>query len=118
MNRRVGVLAVLLVACVVAMIAWFPGHSEVTPSRVLRAPMSASVGSDGGSWYCAGRDVGAGDAVVKHSVLMSAPGDSAANVRLDGFSEENAPGPRRSLWSPVRPWCSMWHPSSARRRSA
>lgn len=92
MNRRVNVLAVVLVASVVAMVSWYSGHSEVSPSRVLRAPMSASVGADGGSWYCAARDVGAGDAAVKHSVLLSAPGDSAANVRLDGFSENERAG--------------------------
>lgn len=92
MNRTVGVVAVALVASVAAIVWMSPGHSEVTPSRVLRAPMSASVGADGGSWYCAALDVGAGDAVVKHSVLLSAPGDSAANVRLDGFSQDKRTG--------------------------
>lgn len=92
MTRRASILAVVLVVSVAAMVAWYSGHSEVSPSRVLRAPMSASVGADGGSWYCAARDVGAGDAAVKHSVLLSAPGDSAADVRLDGFSGEDRAG--------------------------
>lgn len=92
MSRAAGVVAVILVGAVVAMVAWFPGHSEVSESRVLRAPMSASVGTEGGSWYCAARDVGAGDAALRHTVFLSAPGESAAEVRLDGFSDSERAG--------------------------
>lgn len=100
MNRSVGVLAAVLVASVIAMVAWYPGHSEISPSRVLRAPMSASVGDEGGSWYCAARDIGSGDAAVSHTVLMSAPGESPANVRLDGFSDTERAGTKEVTVEP------------------
>lgn len=92
MNRVVSVLAVVLVASAVAMVAWFPGHADVSPARVLRAPVSAVVGSEGGSWYCAARDVGAGDAELEHLMYLGSAGETAAEVRLDGFSGEERVG--------------------------
>lgn len=92
MNRGVAVASLVLVGAVIAIVAWFPGHEDVSESRVLRAPLSASVGTEGGSWYCAARDVGAGDTPIKHTVFLSAPGESTAEVRLDGFSESDRVG--------------------------
>ncbi|MEZ5239896.1 MAG: DUF5719 family protein [Microthrixaceae bacterium] len=83
-----GVAAAVLVVAVAAMVAWFPGRSDVGRTRVLRAPLSAAVGAEGGSWYCAVRDIGAGDETFDHTVLISATGEVETNLRIEGFSSE------------------------------
>ncbi len=92
MKRSSGVLAVLVLVAVFALVLWFPGRSGTAPSRVLRAPVSASVGDEGGSWYCAARDVGTDDPSLSHVVFVSAPGDAEATVHLDGFSNDDHMG--------------------------
>ena len=58
--------------------------------RVLRSPVAASVGSEGGSWYCAAADVGV--EAPAHTVVISAVSDEDVLLRLDAFSSEGEVG--------------------------
>lgn len=93
-DRRVGasLVALVLVVAVAALVAWFPGRDGTSPSRVLRAPLPADVGSQGGSWYCAARDIGAGDSPFTHTILLAGTGEAAAEVDLDGFDSKKQVG--------------------------
>ncbi len=90
MKRSRWPVVVALLAIVAALVFWFPGRAEVAPSRVLRAPVAASVGSAGGSWYCAARDVAA--EAPTHTVIIASAGEEDADVRIDGFGEEGPVG--------------------------
>ena len=90
MKRTRWPVVILIVAAVVALVAWFPGDDEVAPSRVLRSPVAASVGSEGGSWYCAAADVAAESAT--HTVTISAVSDEDVMLRLDAFAGEGPVG--------------------------
>ncbi len=60
MRRSRWPVVIVLLLVVTALVIWFPGRAEVAPSQVLRSPVPASVGEEGGSWYCAARDVAVG----------------------------------------------------------
>jgi hypothetical protein len=90
MKRTRWPVVILIVAAVVALVAWFPGDDEVAPSRVLRSPVAASVGSEGGSWYCAAADVAVESPA--HTVTISAVSDEDVMLRLDAFAGEGPVG--------------------------
>ncbi|MFV0316664.1 MAG: DUF5719 family protein [Microthrixaceae bacterium] len=86
MNRGTRLLGVVALAATIAMVVYFGGREEVAPSSVPRASVTAVVGQEGGSWYCAARDTGVeGD--FRHTVFVTAVGEDAAKVRLDGFND-------------------------------
>ncbi|MCB1270315.1 MAG: hypothetical protein KDB31_02760 [Microthrixaceae bacterium] len=91
-NRSLGVVAVLVLVAVAALVAWFPGRSEVAGTQVLRAPVSASVGDEGGSWYCAARDMGVADVEFDHQVFVASLGEAESNLRVEGFSGDQREG--------------------------
>ena len=82
----------LVLVAVAALVAWFPGRSEVAGTQVLRAPVSASVGEEGGSWYCAARDMGVADVEFEHEVFVVSLGDAESNLRVEGFSGDQREG--------------------------
>ena len=86
MSRWARVVGVVSLAAVVATVVVFDGRTEVAPSSVPRAPVTASVGGEGGSWYCSARDICV-DAAFAHTVFVSSVGDDASLVHLDGFDD-------------------------------
>ncbi len=86
MSRWARILGVLSLAAVVALVVVFEGRADVAPSSVPRASVTASVGDEGGSWYCATRDLGI-EGGFAHTVYVTGVGDEEATVRLDGFDD-------------------------------
>ncbi|MGI9579141.1 MAG: DUF5719 family protein [Microthrixaceae bacterium] len=90
MKRTRWPVVILILVAVVALLVWFPGTDDVGPSRVLRSPVAASVGTEGGSWYCASSDVGV--EAPTHTVIVSAVSDEDALLRLDAFNGDGEVG--------------------------
>lgn len=90
MKRTRWPVVTLIIVAVVALVAWFPGTDDVAPSRVLRSPVAASVGTEGGSWYCAAADIGI--EAPAHTIVISAVSDADALLRLDAFNAEGEVG--------------------------
>ena len=83
-------MVLLVLGAVAALVAWFPGRDGVERSDVPRSPIAATVGDEGGSWYCAA--VGIGVEGAESAVVVTSVGDGEAAVRLDGFGAEGPAG--------------------------
>ena len=90
MNRTRWPVVIVIAAALVALVVSFGGHDDVTESRVLRSPVAAAVGSQGGSWYCAVADTGV--EAPSHWIMVAAVSEVDAGVRLDAFNAEGALG--------------------------